>query len=132
MNIGQVAKQSGISAKMIRYYEEIGLLNNVQRTDAGYRIYSERELRTLSFIKHARDLGFSSEQMKELLSLWQDTDRHSAEVKKLALKHIDKLNKKITQLQDMVALLQHSADNCAGDEQADCVILDDIERGSMV
>ncbi len=132
MNIGQVAKESGISAKMIRYYEQIGLLNEVQRTDAGYRIYSDRDLRTLNFIKHSRDLGFSSEQIKELLSLWQDSGRQSAEVKRLALKHIDGLNNKIAQLQDMVTLLQQSADNCAGDEQAECVILDNIERGGLI
>ena len=75
MNIGQAAKASGISAKMIRYYESIGLLNNAQRTDAGYRIYSEADIKTLSFLRHARDLGFSSEQMKDLLGLWKNQSR---------------------------------------------------------
>lgn len=86
MNIGQASKHSGISAKMIRYYEEIGLLEAAQRSASGYRIYSETDLKTLNFLKHARELGFSSEQMKELISLWKNTDRHSAEVKALTVK----------------------------------------------
>ncbi|MGB8808242.1 MAG: MerR family transcriptional regulator, partial [Acinetobacter calcoaceticus] len=102
MNIGQASKQSGISAKMIRYYEEIGLLEAAQRSASGYRIYSETHLKTLNFLKHARELGFSSEQMKELISLWKNTDRHSAEVKALTVKHIAELNQKIAHLQEMV------------------------------
>ena len=129
MNIGQAAKSSGISAKMIRYYESIGLLNSAQRTDAGYRLYSEADVKTLSFLRHARDLGFSSEQMKELLGLWKNTDRHSAEVKQLALKHIETLNQKIADLQAMVQILQNSVDGCAGNEQAECNILNQIEKG---
>ena len=89
MNIGQASKLSGISSKMIRYYEQIGLLDSAKRSASGYRIYSEQDLKTLSFIKHARDLGFSSEQMKELLGLWKNADRQSAEVKQLTLKHIE-------------------------------------------
>lgn len=95
MNIGQASKHSGISAKMIRYYEEIGLLEAAQRSASGYRIYSETDLKTLSFLKHARELGFSSEQMKELISLWKNTDRHSAEVKALTVKHIAELKQKL-------------------------------------
>ncbi|MGE8654297.1 Cu(I)-responsive transcriptional regulator [Acinetobacter sp. YH12227] len=129
MNIGQAAKSSGISAKMIRYYESIGLLNSAQRTDAGYRVYSEADVKTLSFLRHARDLGFSSEQMKELLGLWKNTDRQSAEVKQLALKHIETLNQKIADLQAMVQILQNSVDGCAGNEQAECNILNQIEKG---
>lgn len=129
MNIGQVSKQTGISTKMIRYYEQIGLLGIAKRSDSGYRIYSEQDVKTLSFIRNARDLGFSSEQMKELLSLWKNTGRHSAEVKQLALKHIENLNHKITQLQEMVNLLQTSADHCSGDDQADCAILNNLEQG---
>lgn len=94
MNIGQASKHSGISAKMIRYYEEIGLLEAAQRSASGYRIYSETDLKTLNFLKHARELGFSSEQMKELISLWKNTDRHSAEVKALTVKHIAELKQK--------------------------------------
>ncbi|MCL6242158.1 Cu(I)-responsive transcriptional regulator [Acinetobacter amyesii] len=129
MNIGQAAKASGISAKMIRYYESIGLLNNAQRTDAGYRIYSEADIKTLSFLRHARDLGFSSEQMKDLLGLWKNQSRQSVEVKALALKHIQTLNQKIADLQAMVEILQQSVDGCAGNDQADCSILNQIETG---
>ena len=129
MNIGQAAKASGISAKMIRYYESIGLLNNAKRTDAGYRIYSEADIKTLSFLRHARDLGFSSEQMKDLLGLWKNQSRQSVEVKALALKHIQTLNQKIADLQAMVEILQQSVDGCAGNDQADCTILNQIETG---
>ncbi|MCL6245248.1 MULTISPECIES: Cu(I)-responsive transcriptional regulator [Acinetobacter] len=129
MNIGQAAKASGISAKMIRYYESIGLLNNAQRTDAGYRVYSEADIKTLSFLRHARDLGFSSEQMKDLLELWKNQSRQSVEVKALALKHIQTLNQKIADLQAMVEILQQSVDGCAGNDQADCTILNQIETG---
>ncbi|MDA4942371.1 Cu(I)-responsive transcriptional regulator [Acinetobacter baumannii] len=129
MNIGQASKHSGISAKMIRYYEEIGLLEAAQRSASGYRIYSETDLKTLNFLKHARELGFSSEQMKELISLWKNTDRHSAEVKALTVKHIAELKQKIAHLQEMVNILQASADDCYGDQQASCAILDHIEKG---
>lgn len=129
MNIGQASKHSGISAKMIRYYEEIGLLEAAQRSASGYRIYSETDLKTLNFLKHARELGFSSEQMKELISLWKNTDRHSAEVKALTVKHIAELKQKIAHLQEIVNILQASADDCCGDQQASCAILDHIEKG---
>ena len=129
MNIGQASKQSGISTKMIRYYEQIGLLEPAKRSDSGYRIYSERDLKTLVFIKHARDLGFSSEQMKVLVSLWKNTDRQSAEVKQLALKHIDELKQRIARFQEMVNLLQTSANYCTGDNSAVCAILNHIENG---
>ncbi len=110
MNIGQASKHSGISAKMIRYYEEIGLLEAAQRSASGYRIYSETDLKTLNFLKHARELGFSSEQMKELISLWKNTDRHSVEVKALTVKHIAELKQKIAHLQEM-ALYTIKIDN---------------------
>ena len=129
MNIGQAAKQSGISAKMIRYYESIGLLTAAQRSAAGYRVYSEQDLKTLNFIRHARELGFSTEQMKELISLWKNSGRQSAEVKALTLKHIEELNQKIQRLQDMVNLLQQSAQHCQGNHSAECAILDQIEKG---
>ena len=114
---------------MIRYYESIGLLNNAQRTNAGYRVYSEADIKTLSFLRHARDLGFSSEQMKDLLGLWKNQSRQSVEVKSLALKHIQTLNQKIADLQAMVEILQQSVDGCAGNDQADCTILNQIETG---
>ena len=129
MNIGQAAKQSGLSAKMIRYYEDIGLIDVAKRTDAGYRIYTEQDVKTLNFIRHARELGFSAEQMKGLISLWKNTDRSSAEVKQLALKHIDDLNQKIKTLQEMVNTLEQSVSSCAGNESPDCSILEHIEKG---
>lgn len=131
MNIGQAAKQSGISAKMIRYYEDIGLLPAPKRTDAGYRMYSEEDIKTLKFIQHSRELGFSTEQMKELMSLWKNEGRQSAEVKELTQKHIDALNKKIADLQAMVNALQQSVDCCAGNQQAECEILNQIEQGAV-
>ncbi|MCW8039658.1 MULTISPECIES: Cu(I)-responsive transcriptional regulator [Acinetobacter] len=131
MNIGQAAKQSGISAKMIRYYEDIGLLPASKRTDAGYRMYSEEDIKTLKFIQHSRELGFSTEQMKELMGLWKNEGRQSAEVKQLTQKHIDALNKKIADLQAMVSALQQSVDCCAGNQQAECEILNQIEQGAV-
>lgn len=129
MNIGQASEQSGISPKMIRYYEQIGLLDTAKRSNSGYRIYSKQDIRNLCFLRQARDLGFSSKQMKELLYLWKNTDRQSADVKQLTLTHIEALNQKIAQLQDIVSLLQTSADHCLGDQNADCAILKDLEQG---
>ena len=129
MNIGQAAKSSGISAKMIRYYEDIGVLPASKRSDAGYRMYSEDDLKTLHFIRHARELGFSTEQMKELLELWKNNDRQSAEVKALTQKHILALKQKIADLQAMVDNLQQSVNCCAGNQQAECEILNKIEFG---
>ena len=129
MNIGQASERSGISPKMIRYYEQIGLLDTAKRSNSGYRIYSNQDIKNLCFLRQARDLGFSSKQMKELLNLWKNTDRQSADVKKLTLTHIETLKQKIAQLQDMVSLLQISADHCSGDENAECAILEDLEQG---
>ncbi len=128
MNIGQASERSGISPKMIRYYEQIGLLDTAKRSNSGYRIYSNQDIKNLCFLRQARDLGFSSKQMKELLNLWKNTDRQSADVKKLTLTHIETLNRKIAQLQDMVSLLQISADHCSGNENAECAILEDLEQ----
>ncbi|MFK3868854.1 Cu(I)-responsive transcriptional regulator [Psychrobacter faecalis] len=129
MNIGQASERSGISPKMIRYYEQIGLLDTAKRSNSGYRIYSNQDIKNLCFLRQARDLGFSSKQMKELLNLWKNTDRQSADVKQLTLTHIETLNRKIAQLQDMVSLLQISADHCSGNENAECAILEDLEQG---
>lgn len=129
MNIGQASERSGISPKMIRYYEQIGLLETAKRSNSGYRIYSNQDIKNLCFLRQARDLGFSSKQMKELLNLWKNTDRQSADVKKLTLTHIETLNRKIAQLQDMVSLLQISADHCSGNENAECAILEVLEQG---
>jgi Cu(I)-responsive transcriptional regulator len=128
MNIGEASAASGVSAKMIRYYEETGLIPAVRRSDAGYRTYGHREVQMLRFIRRARDLGFSVHEIVELLALWRDQSRHSADVKQLAAVHIADLRGKIAAMQGMVATLQTLADSCAGDQRADCPILKDLER----
>ena len=128
MNIGAAAKASGVSAKMIRYYEEQGLIVAAKRTDAGYRIYTEQDVQVLRFIKRARDLGFAVEWIKSLLALWQDQHRQSSDVRELAKRHVDELQQKITQLQQMVGTLQTLIDCCAGDARPDCPILADLEQ----
>jgi MerR family gold-responsive transcriptional activator of gol and ges genes len=130
MNIGQAAKASGVSAKMIRYYEQMGLMPSVERTEAGYRIYTPRDVHTLSFIRRARDLGFTVEGIGELVALWQDHSRQSADVKQKALEHVEALKKKIVALQEMVSTLQSLADCCSGDDRPDCPILADLENGA--
>jgi MerR family copper efflux transcriptional regulator len=129
MNIGQAAKSSGLSAKMIRYYESTGLLEAANRTDSGYRIYNAKDLHTLAFIKRSRDLGFSLEEVGKLLTLWQDRERASADVKGLARQHIDELNQKIAELTGLRDTLQDLVANCHGDHRPDCPILKDLESG---
>jgi MerR family gold-responsive transcriptional activator of gol and ges genes len=126
MNIGETAKASGVSAKMIRYYESIGLIPAVGRTASGYRVYSATDVQMLRFIRRSRDLGFPVEKIEELLALWRDRSRHSADVKRLALEQIDGLQQKITEMQTMVDSLQHLADACCGDHRPDCPILADF------
>ncbi|KPA87344.1 MULTISPECIES: Cu(I)-responsive transcriptional regulator [Pseudomonas] len=130
MNIGQAARQSGLSAKMIRYYESIGLLRAASRTDSGYRLYGPDELHTLAFIKRSRDLGFSLEEVGKLLTLWQDRQRASADVKALARQHIDELNRKIDELVGLRDTLQELVEHCHGDHRPDCPILKDLASGS--
>ncbi|MDE1195098.1 MAG: Cu(I)-responsive transcriptional regulator [Pseudomonas sp.] len=129
MNIGQAAKSSGLSAKMIRYYESIGLLQAANRTDSGYRLYSTNDLHTLAFIKRSRDLGFSLEEVGKLLTLWQDRGRASADVKALAHKHIVELNQKIEELAGLRDTLQDLVEHCQGNDRPDCPILKDLESG---
>ncbi|OQR37907.1 Cu(I)-responsive transcriptional regulator [Pseudomonas sp. Bc-h] len=129
MNIGQAAKSSGLSAKMIRYYESIGLLQAANRTDNGYRLYSTNDLHTLAFIKRSRDLGFSLEEVGKLLTLWQDRARASADVKALAHKHIVELNQKIEELAGLRDTLQDLVEHCQGNDRPDCPILKDLESG---
>jgi len=126
MNIGEAVKQTGISAKMIRYYEETGLIQPVHRSDAGYRQYAEKDLHTLRFIRRSRDLGFSIAQIQALLTLWNDQGRASADVKQITQKHIEELQLKIQQLQAMVDTLQHLNRHCSGDQRPDCPILEDL------
>lgn len=128
MNIGEAARVSGVSAKMIRYYEDIGLIPPAARTDAGYRVYTESDLHRLSFLRRARDLGFSVKEIGGLLSLWSDRSRQSADVKRIAQAHISELQNKIAELRGMVDTLQTLVDCCAGDHRPDCPILESLER----
>ena len=130
MNIGQAARRSGLSAKMIRYYESIGLLKPANRSDSGYRLYSDDDLHTLAFIKRSRDLGFSLEEVGKLLALWQDRQRASSDVKALARQHIDELNQKIVELTSLRDTLQDLVDTCQGDHRPDCPILKGLASGS--
>lgn len=123
MNIGEAAKASGVTAKMIRHYESIDLIGHSLRTESGYRTYTEKDVNILRFVKSSRSLGFSLEQIKLLLSLWQDRSRASSDVKALATQHINELNAKIIELTAMCNLLETLTVSCPGDEQADCPIL---------
>ncbi len=126
MQIGTVADRSGVSAKAIRYYESIGLIQAASRSDSGYRIYGERDLRTLRFIQRARSLGFSVEEVGALLELWRDTERHSAQVKALARRHVEDIDRKIIELGGMRDSLTQLIERCHGDDRPDCPILDDL------
>ena len=126
MNIGEAAAASGVSAKMIRHYEAIGLIRPAARTASGYRVYGRDDVHTLSFVRRARDLGFSIGQIHELLSLWRDRDRASASVKRLALDHVAELEAKMVELGRMADTLRHLAENCHGDERPDCPIINDL------
>ena len=130
MNIGQAAKISGVSAKMIRYYESIGLIQPAARSDAGYRHFGDIEIHTLRFIRRSRDLGFTVEQIAELLALWHDRSRKSADVKKMAMNHVAALRQKIDKLESMVVTLTKLASCCHGDERPDCPILEDLSAVS--
>lgn len=126
MNIGDASKVSGISAKMIRHYESIGLIDTPPRTNAGYRVYSPADVHALHFVKRARNLGFSIDETRALLGLWRDQNRASAEVKALALKHVRDLEDKVAGLQEMARTLRHLAKSCHGDSRPDCPILADL------
>lgn len=123
-NIGEAALATGVSAKMIRHYEAAGLIPAAGRSASGYRLYGEQDLHRLRFVRHARDLGFSSRQIAELLGLWQDKNRPSSKVKQVAEQHIDVLERKIRAMHAMKAQLQQLAEACHGDKLPDCPILD--------
>lgn len=125
-NIGEAASGSGVSAKMIRYYESLGLLQQAKRTQAGYRIYDRRDIHTLRFVRRARDLGFSVGEIEHLLALWQNRRRSSADVRRLAQQHILDLERKIDELQAMRRTLEELVDHCHGDSRPECPILDDL------
>ena len=125
-NIGEAARRSGVSAKMVRHYESLGLLPSVHRTEAGYRQYGDSEVHTLRFIRRARDLGFSMDEIAQLLKLWQNRRRSSAEVRRIASRHIDDLSRKLAEMEAMRRTLQHLVHCCHGDDRPDCPILDEL------
>ena len=127
MNISEASRLSGISAKMIRYYEKVGLIPPASRTKSNYRAYLTRDVHMLRFIRHARDLGFSVAAIETLLGLWGNQERQSADVRALALQHIEVLRTKIAGLEQMARTLERLVDACHGDDRPDCPILDQLE-----
>ena len=130
MNIGEAARASGVSAKMIRYYESIGLIPAAGRTEAGYRRYAPTDINTLRFIGRARNFGLSMQRIKLLVSLWQDRGRASRDVKRIALEHVADLRARIDELTAMADALQDLADACHGDHRPECPILEDLQEGA--
>ncbi|CAG9263018.1 Heavy metal-dependent transcription regulator 2 [Paraburkholderia unamae] len=126
VNIGEAAKESGVTAKMIRYYESVGLLAPKGRTDAGYRVYGQEEVHSLRFIRQARRLGFLVDDIRRLLALWHDRSRASAEVKSIALEHVAELDQRIAELTQMRDTLSHLAAHCQGDDRPDCPIIEGL------
>ena len=128
MNIGQAASASGVSPKMIRHYEEIGLVQRPKRTMSNYRTYSDNDVHVLRFVRAARELGFSLKQIGDLLGLWRDRRRPSRRVKALVMEHVDELDRKIAEMLAMKATLEHLAHHCHGDERPECPILEDLAK----
>ena len=126
LNIGQAAARSGVTAKMVRHYESLGLLPAVARTDAGYRQYGDKEVHTLRFIRRARKLGFGMIEIAQLLKLWQNRRRASADVKRIALAHVADLERRIAEMEAMKRTLERLAACCHGDHRPDCPILDEL------
>lgn len=129
MNIGNVAERSGVPPKTIRYYESVGLIQPAARRPNGYRSYSVADMRTLNFIKRARSLGFSVEEVRDLLELWRNKERTSVAVKALAARHLEALDRKIEELQSMRRALADLVKRCRGDSRPNCPILDDLGDG---
>jgi len=132
MNIGEASRASGVSAKMIRHYESIGLVPPADRRDSGYRDYGTADLHRLGFIRHARDLGFSLDRIRVLLGLWSDPARSNAEVKAIARAHVKELEQRARQLNEMANALRSLADACDGDGRPDCPIIASLETGANV
>lgn len=128
MNIGEVSQASGVSAKLIRHYESIGIIPKAGRSESGYRVYKETDVHILTFVKRARGLGFSMIEIKKLVSLWRNKSRASGEVKNLASAHIKNLETKIHELQSMVDTLKHLSRTCHGDNRPDCPILEGLAK----
>lgn len=126
LNIGEAARRSGVSAKMVRHYESLGLLPTVDRTEAGYRQYGEREVHTLRFIKRSRDLGFSMAEIAELLKLWQNRRRSSADVRRIASRHMQDLDQRMAEMDAMRRTLENLIHCCQGDSRPHCPILDEL------
>lgn len=126
MNIGRAAKMSGVSTKMIRYYEQTGLIPKAARHDSGYRDYDEADVHRLRFIRRSRDLGFTVEQIGELLGLWSDRSRASSDVKAFALGHIERLREKMAEIEAMVRTLETLVDHCHGDDRPECPIIEGL------
>ena len=132
MDIGQAARLSGVSVKMIRHYEAIGLLPKAQRTFANYRIYGANDVHVLRFIKRSRGLGFSMDDIRALLGLWGDKRRSSASVKDIAGRHVAELTQRVAELQSIITTLQHLTQHCHGDARPACPILDDLASGPQI
>lgn len=126
MNIGEASKLSGINSKMIRRYEELGIIGKASRTSSGYRIYSSNDVHILNFVKKSRELGFSMKDIKQLVSLWRNKGRQSSKVKAIAKKHVDGLIIKLDETQNMLNTLNHLVKNCHGDNRPECPILDEL------
>lgn len=129
VNIGEAAKASNVSAKMIRYYERVGLIPRASRAASGYRVYTEDDVHLLRFLRRARDLRFSVDEMRGLLSLWRDRDRASADVKQAALSHIAELEETVAGIREVIATLRNLANECDGDDRPDCPIIDRLASG---
>ena len=130
-NIGEAARQSQVSAKMVRHYESLGLLPNVGRTEAGYRQYGDAQVHTLRFIKRSRDLGFSMVEIAQLLKLWQNRRRSSADVRRIAIKHVEDLNERMAEMMAMKRTLENLIHCCEGDHRPNCPILDELSKLDM-
>jgi Cu(I)-responsive transcriptional regulator len=130
MNIGEVAARSGVPAKTIRYYEDVGLIPPARRSESGYRAYDDRDLATLRFVQRARSLGFSMRDVGALLALWRDSHRASAEVKEVAARHVADIDRKIAELQSMRRTIVDLMERCHGDARPDCPILDELAAGA--
>lgn len=130
MNIGALAKQTGIAAKTIRYYETVGLLAAPPRSEGNYRVYGERDLATLRFVQRARHLGFSIKEVGDLVALWRDQQRASADVRALATAHLGEIERKLAELEAMRATLRHLITRCHGDRRPDCPIIDELAVGT--
>ena len=132
LNIGEAARASGVSAKMIRHYEDTGVVPRPPRTAAGYRLYREADVHTLRFVHRARELGFPVKEVAALVALWRNPRRSSAAVHRLASRHLEALERKIAHMEAMRRTLRHLVLACHGDERPDCPILDDLQRPGMV